>query len=838
MQDTSDNIALVKWCEQLLTDGNYIEAKQFAKILHEDDTVSSLIVLAKTVEKNDGSSAALDLIENYLSTHNDMTNNEMCSVLSAEGAIRVNLQDYYPALNVFRRAQEFAKFSSTEVQNNIDLNIASLLVKLSDFESAQIVLNRSFEIKSENGATTNSSIVDLRRYSSEANTKVKFELDTALNQSANSEYDCVYFVSADLLSCQLFVNNLALQLSNLTTKNICLHIHGVVTGDDDPGFHDSAWSKALSDLSKIDMPICFTTLNLELSDLSDIQKETIYGVESYRLLPEIMSRYNCPIIVADIDLLPLFNPLSLIAEDFDVSLIIDPSSILDITQLTQTDLLVLNKSEEAMRFSCELSSYFQRALTQSNKLRPRLRNAGLAVSFYHEQLARIKQLSPTLIDKSLESTQLQKTYSSGSLFLGRNPELSPRDFASALEQSDYDFSPIMLARYMGTNNHIDAGLTTISNYMSKNKSLSRIKKFESLHLRGKIEAYGGHLNEAHESMVEAQKNLPKARDFDHARHSSLYQLAAVKAALGQHESAQNIFDLKLNVDCGNGWTTNTGIIDFTPYEGDHKAIHFRPLIDKFDVDKAKSVYLVAADFEYCRQFIPSLISQFETFNSDQVHLHIHGIAVLSQGKLEADWHLIKEMLDRSKLNTTFTVGDLTDHGLSTRKLKSAFASERFRLLPNLLKKYNLPVMIADIDQLPLVSPDKILDHNCNVQLLYSPKSVLNFLSVVSATISVYYPTQKGFEIAEMLKGYIDRAYSQPEKLDWHVDQAALAVAHYLFEDSKIGYLSTNIVEMDAINFTPAESLRKGAMFWSVTNSIAGNSKALVKLQREQNRLLA
>lgn len=834
MLNIEHRCVLTEWCEHMVSSGNLDEAEQFAKILHEDGQVSSLITLARVVERKNGYSPALKLMEDYTTRESNLEEADLCRLMTTKGIIFANAGDLHSSLAALRHARSLSGTSSDVAQRDLDLKIASLLFSQRDFEAAQTLFNKGFIIQCEDGEVTNSNVVKLKAPEEKKSDATKGKVTDLVwvKPHANCEY--VYFVSGDITNCQYFALKLANQIKTLASDNVHLHIHGVITSTDDFGFESSAWKRLIEQLEQVKIGISFTIAALDLPNLSDLEQKSICASERYRILPEIIARYNLPVVTADIGLMPMLDPFHLLDYDFDVGLLEDPSSVLDITSQMDSNLSIFNPSKDALKFATELSDYFNHAYSNKEQLCFGLDRVGLAVTKQMNHGARVKALSQDIIEKRIEYHHPAKLYKTRAHFISRNSEQSERDFANYMQTHKNDFSSLMLARHMGRNGNEAASLVVIEAYLSMLTKASRAERFEALQLKALIHAIAGDLDLSHDCLVNAQKALPNGQGYDSARSVSEYQLASVKAALGQLEDANEIFGRGLKIDCDNGWDTSTSIIDFSDLASTDEALDFENLLHKSDQNSFDCVYLVAADLEYCKQFLPMLINQFETLGSKKVHLHIHGISSSCETQnLHQDWNAIKEMLDRSNIQSTLTIGRIKLKNLTTQKLKSVYASERFRMLPHLLETYYSPVVVADIDQLPLQNPSAILDSNCDFQLIYFPKSVLNFLSVVSATVSTFYPTPKGLQIAKFLKSYIDRAYSSLEKLDWHVDQAALAVAHHLYEDANIGYLNPDIVEKNPCNINPSIALKNGAMFWSVTNSIPGNSEALVKFQREQ-----
>jgi len=240
------------------------------------------------------------------------------------------------------------------------------------------------------------------------------------------------------------------------------------------------------------------------------------------------------------------------------------------------------------------------------------------------------------------------------------------------------------------------------------------------------------------------------------------------------------------------------------------------------------VYFVSGDLSYCNKFGPSLVAHLKAHARQKIHLHIHGISIgeNDRGTKASAWNKLRKSLDISGLSVSITNRHLDANHLTPAQIKSIYSFERFWVLPSILKTYDIPVLVADLDQIPLRDPSDLLLEEFDVALLKFPKSVLNILSVISATLSVFRPSTEGHRMAKNLSEYFTSAYNNEAKLNWHVDQAGLAVLDYKNENGKILYLDPKLVITDPSKQDPIEAAEKGAWFWSVTNSIAGNEKRL------------
>jgi len=93
-------------------------------------------------------------------------------------------------------------------------------------------------------------------------------------------------------------------------------------------------------------------------------------------------------------------------------------------------------------------------------------------------------------------------------------------------------------------------------------------------------------------------------------------------------------------------------------------------------------------------------------------------------------------------------------------------------------------------------------------------------------LSLFRPSLQGRAAADSLRNYFVSTLQKRESLNWHVDQAGLAVLDYKNDDAKIIHLSPELVVTDPTKYHPEKAMEQGAWFWSVTNSIEGNAQKL------------
>ena len=413
-------------------------------------------------------------------------------------------------------------------------------------------------------------------------------------------------------------------------------------------------------------------------------------------------------------------------------------------------------------------------------------------------------------------------------------------FANVLHEAKDHPSRLMLARALDANGKSKKAAKFLGAYVNENEGARGPEMFEVSQLRGKILASFGKLKSSEKALKLALKALPEDECYDPARASTEYQLASLLAALGKFEDAQQIFNKSMPIRCDNAWETNARIVDFfvDPKKDKGRTIETSDLkmFSEIQMDKdVELIYLVSGDLFYCQMFGPSLAKSLAKTAGKGVHLHIHGISIGKDdpGFKDAPWNKLTKTLNRVGFSTSFSKRHIARNRLRPHQKKAIYSFERFNILPSFLETYEKPILVADIDQIPLRPPQGLLNDEFDVALLKFPKGVLNILSVVSATLSVFRPTKEGKAAAETLQGYFASALNNEAKLNWHVDQAGLAVLDYSNKTANILHFDPKLVVTDPKKFNPSEATEEGAWFWSVTNSIAGNSQELESYESGQ-----
>lgn len=837
---------LFQWCEALLNDGNFDEAMKFARILNQEPSPKSLKNLIKIIEYNEGTEAALKALEEFMRDSNYGASNELtCGLLIAKAELLVKTDQLYPALQSLLKAKALTSNEPKLIEDfQVEYKLGSLYLRMGNVEAAQVIFSKNINILSSGHAITSTGVFPLSRKSENTNESGKAngsQLDlnayeVLLDNRNKKTAKYVYFVAGDLIACKQFAKIISQQIDRLAIKNIHFHLHGTVTNADDPGQSENAWGLLCHKLQQTPLSLTVSRGKLGIKELSLDEHNAIVESEHLRNLARLLKHYKLPIIAASPDVLPVHDPEKLITNDFDVALMSNADDVLDIIWSTPSRLLIFSATAEALTFAETLERDLNAALSGACSLEPKIAEACLAVAKSRDNSSRFSTLPKELIKTDREGREPYSVYRTDASFVGRGMDESLQEYSIFLQEHYANLNQLLLGRWVGVSGSYTFSLLILEDYLRKNPKLTKPELFEAFQTKGLIYAHANELEHSQLSLRKAQETLPKGKAFDRARSLGAYQLGSVSAALGDFEEAQAIFDKRIEIDCDNGWMSHTGIIDLNSIVDEKPKLGSLEFLNSMNIsDEIKFIYLVSANLEYCEKFAPALTEKFEALGIAGAHLHIHGIALnqLDEDRDAKHWAEIRTALGEANISSSFSLNNLGLTGLTRQQQKSVYASERFRILPGIIEKFKIPVIVADIDQLPLKDITTIIDNRHDAQFLHFPKSVLNFLSVFSATLSVFHPSEGGMALASRLKGYFDDAYTNTEKLGWHIDQAALAVLNYTTQSANIGYIDSHVVESNPRIISPSGALEKGAYFWSVTNSIENNLSALWDLESQE-----
>ncbi len=302
-----------------------------------------------------------------------------------------------------------------------------------------------------------------------------------------------------------------------------------------------------------------------------------------------------------------------------------------------------------------------------------------------------------------------------------------------------------------------------------------------------------------------------------------YALASLLAARGAFTEADALFCRDLPVLCDNGHTTWTRMLRL-PLPG-------RPLgwpapavpqpvrhIMLPAVDAASSadvVYLVGADSRYLGLFARPLAASIARSGVRRVLLHLHAV------NPTPETIALLDELRSGPVSVIVSTEQAALDGLDETEQRCFYACSRFLILPDLLAMYNLPILVADIDQLVLRPPTALLSvlGDADAALLRFDNARHNILSLVSATLMLAGAGLGGRRFAETLRDWLLARMAEDGGLAWHLDQAALAVVHLGLEGLRWVGIDPTLVHLDQ---QPPDA-DSPAAFWSITHSIAANA---------------
>lgn len=331
---------------------------------------------------------------------------------------------------------------------------------------------------------------------------------------------------------------------------------------------------------------------------------------------------------------------------------------------------------------------------------------------------------------------------------------------------------------------------------------------------GVIRARGGRLAQAEEHLKQALKLFPSST------HAA-YALGSVRAVRGDISGALEMFKLNLPVMTGIGRNTYTNAL-YLDDSGDPAPTRSRFLdIGEISVSpEARAVYVIVSDSVYFCRYAAAVARSISMNGGGNIHFHAHIInptpeAIELTGVLQAS--------EQVSISTETT--DLA--GLTPDQQKTYYASARYLLLQDIQAVVRKPILLCDIDQLVMSDIEPILraGEDKDVALIRFDGQAHNIFSLVSATALLLMPTSGGDCFCRRLAQDIGNAFSYPNRLTWHLDQAALAMAHLMLPSVRYGFLPLTMIHLADGEPDPHRPAGTGIL-WSITNSIAGNMSKL------------
>jgi len=319
--------------------------------------------------------------------------------------------------------------------------------------------------------------------------------------------------------------------------------------------------------------------------------------------------------------------------------------------------------------------------------------------------------------------------------------------------------------------------------------------------------------------------------------SIAYAYASCLAVSGNLNRASSIFSKEIDIACGNGENTNTRILNIslagqpnlTPHGGQGS-------VDFIDLPAGNGgmVYLVGCDANYLSLFGAHLATAISKYGDQVIELHFHIIGTRRQKKIQKVIQNISQIYN----NTTYSFGVLPSTISSKTSQKSYYSVCRYFALRAIRDRIDIPILVADIDQIPLKNPMDILNDYPikDIALLYDNQSTANIFSLHSATVSLFTASESSKKFIEQLVAYITTMIRRgDEYMLWHLDQAALAMVALAGDSVDCVRLPSNIVAANVVNFTREELRADGYIFWSITASVNPSADRLNDIALTQKK---
>ncbi|MGX5774984.1 glycosyltransferase [Methylorubrum zatmanii] len=326
---------------------------------------------------------------------------------------------------------------------------------------------------------------------------------------------------------------------------------------------------------------------------------------------------------------------------------------------------------------------------------------------------------------------------------------------------------------------------------------------------------------------DALSDMQRAWEMQPSSESIAYGLASLKAYLGRFDEAEKLFSRPLNVPLDNGGATTTATIRFDePSQASRYGfdqLYQRKLkIDRQDVRERHAacevVLCFCCDVKYFQLFSAAVVESIQRNAKITVGVHVH--LINPDSVAEAEIGRLQSKVD-VPLSYSSEAVDLSIFNES--QCKTYYSCSRFLNLPDLMGTINRPILLTDADQL-LVKPLKRLIeqmHAADAGLLIFPTAACNILSLISASVvfAGVGPAAKTF--FERIACYLAVSLTQPSRVQWHLDQAALAVAYVTNEQAVVRSLPVGIMHSNVHD--GQEVFLGDSIFWSITYSISENA---------------
>jgi capsular polysaccharide transport system ATP-binding protein len=204
-------------------------------------------------------------------------------------------------------------------------------------------------------------------------------------------------------------------------------------------------------------------------------------------------------------------------------------------------------------------------------------------------------------------------------------------------------------------------------------------------------------------------------------------------------------------------------------------------------DKPELVHLFACDAGYFRRFAPALVeSSARKRGEARVLIHAHIVdpdpeAMELAARLGAEFGLVVTTEQSPETITEFVVR------------RAYFTCARFLVAPELLRRYDCPILVTEADCLMNWDWSDLKVHVAGADAGYMHSGLWNWVpwTKIAAGICLFTPSRVGLGHADYIARYIDHAFQREGggAVDlWTVDQVALWLAHVTREAGRFAHL--------------------------------------------------
>ncbi len=313
--------------------------------------------------------------------------------------------------------------------------------------------------------------------------------------------------------------------------------------------------------------------------------------------------------------------------------------------------------------------------------------------------------------------------------------------------------------------------------------------------------------------------------FTHTRLGCLY------AVTGRHEEADRCFER-----AGHSWSpAREEAIRLSPafLERLGGAVETHPgTVELHDVtvpDGIDHILFSSGDAGYITKFAFSLVNSINQNHHHPAFIHIH--AINPDARSDAEIARIKESFPGIKVAYSFEKTDVEPFG---DEKKTYFACARFLVLPRLLKMYNKPVLMLDMDLLLLRDPSPLQAMVGEADFGAVGGSTMEIWNEMWADVVYIKPSKRTVDFFDFAARYMLHFLTTGHPR-WFLDQIALFVARHRRQPdetrAKASILPNSIHRMEMVVLSDG-SIRGSddAFFWSVHASLPTSAQQITSPQ--------